>query len=866
MNLNQIKLSRSEWDSIEVPVSPEELSVVTLIKEGYDNVNIRKNNGKTIFTFLKINYNPDTYSKIEEHLFNEYLRKYVDKIEHKILKIDSEYEKINVCGISRLNSTDKIRLEKNSTIDESKAYEYILLKHSDKLLYNYISNNAKQTTYHFYTLFKMIDVSVLHLNKYVFDLCKYILCLIEPHINITTLVENAVEIIETNKNLLKFNDMKLYEHQKRIFTVCKRPSPKLILYTAPTGTGKTLTPIGLSEQHRVIFVCVARHVGLALARSAISVGKKVAFAFGCASADDIRLHYYAAKEYTKNKRTGGIGKVDNSVGDNVEIIICDIKSYLVAMYYMLAFNERENIIMYWDEPTITMDYETHEFHDYIKNSWSDNKIPNIVLSSATLPKVTEIQNVINDFKHKTFTDEGVVNVNPTVEYIVENIVSYDCKKSIPIINNLGYTVLPHSLSEDYSEIETIVKHCEDNKSLIRYMDLKEIVKFIIYVNENNFTRQSNMVQRKLESVEAVDLVSIKMYYLHLLKNIKSGTWGAIALHMKLSREPKLVPNNSIDCKGNRIIRKITSVDTSRNIISSEPNTNDTTVGIYITTKDAYTLTDGPTIYICENIQKIASFCIQQSNIPSTMMAAIMSKIQYNNIVNEKIKTVEQELESKQDEIEKNSSNITQGKSKSKGKSNKINREMNNHDGKSDISRLTNELNGLRSMIKSAVLNDMFIPNTGIHLDKWAKKLNTNNNSFSSRIDEHIVNDIMALNGIEDSWKVLLMMGIGVFINHPNKAYTEIMKQLADEQKLFLIIASSDYIYGTNYQFCHAYLAKDLDLTQEKIIQAMGRVGRSNIQQTYTLRFRDNNQILKLFTNDVDKPEVRNMNNLLVSSS
>ena len=123
---------------------------------------------------------------------------------------------------------------------------------------------------------------------------------------------------------------------------------------------------------------------------------------------------------------------------------------------------------------------------------------------------------------------------------------------------------------------------------------------------------------------------------------------------------------------------------------------------------------------------------------------------------------------------------------------------------------------------------------------------------------------MALNGINDSWKVLLMMGIGVFINHDNIRYTEIMKKLADEQKLYLIIASSDYIYGTNYQFCHGYLSKDLNLTQEKIIQAMGRIGRNNIQQTYTLRFRDDQQILKLFTSETEKPEIINMNRLFNS--
>ena len=51
-------------------------------------------------------------------------------------------------------------------------------------------------------------------------------------------------------------------------------------------------------------------------------------------------------------------------------------------------------------------------------------------------------------------------------------------------------------------------------------------------------------------------------------------------------------------------------------------------------------------------------------------------------------------------------------------------------------------------------------------------------------------------------KYLLLFGIGVFKQIPDKRYMEIMKQLADEQRLFIIIASTDNIYGTNYQFCH----------------------------------------------------------------
>jgi hypothetical protein len=107
-----------------------------------------------------------------------------------------------------------------------------------------------------------------------------------------------------------------------------------------------------------------------------------------------------------------------------------------------------------------------------------------------------------------------------------------------------------------------------------------------------------------------------------------------------------------------------------------------------------------------------------------------------------------------------------------------------------------------------------------------------------------------------------MMGIGVFLKHNNKKYKDIMKKLAEEQKLYLIIASSDYIYGTNYQFCHGYLSKDLlNMTQEKMIQAFGRVGRRSPQKDYTIRIRDDSLIKRLLMEEEDKIEVRNMNEL-----
>ena len=92
-----------------------------------------------------------------------------------------------------------------------------------------------------------------------------------------------------------------------------------------------------------------------------------------------------------------------------------------------------------------------------------------------------------------------------------------------------------------------------------------------------------------------------------------------------------------------------------------------------------------------------------------------------------------------------------------------------------------------------------------------------------------------------------------------------MKLLAQQQKLYLIVASSDFIYGTNYQFCHGYVGKDLEsMSQEKCIQAMGRVGRNKLQQEYTVRFRDNRLIYRLFQEQENKPEVLNMARLFTT--
>ena len=68
--------------------------------------------------------------------------------------------------------------------------------------------------------------------------------------------------------------------------------------------------------------------------------------------------------------------------------------------------------------------------------------------------------------------------------------------------------------------------------------------------------------------------------------------------------------------------------------------------------------------------------------------------------------------------------------------------------------------------------------------------------------------------------------------------------------------------GRIISFCHGYLGKDLlKMTQEKIIQALGRIGRSNASHEYSIRLREDTMIHKLLKPSEEHLEVDNMNRL-----
>ena len=809
MDLAQRKLVKSEWESIEIPVSSQEKKILQMINDGYNNTNIHSNINQSLYSFVKIDKNDGTELMLFQKYFEPNLRKLFEKYGKKT-PLENIHFPESVDKIKTLKKIDKLRiqnLESNIGDNKSSIFEYILLDLMTSLL-KHVHKRKSNHAFYLYTLLQLNKATITNLNCHFMRILGEVTQYVNSFTTTSEIITNAYDFIEKNPHLLKYEDKTLFHHQKELYNIFdNNNTPKLVLYTAPTGTGKTLSPIGLSNNYRIIFVCVARHIGLALAKASISMEKKVAFAFGCESAADIRLHYFSAVDYTRNKRSGGIGKVDNSVGTNVEIMICDVQSYITAMHYMIAFNETDKIITYWDEPTITMDYENHDLHSIIHSNWVNNKIPNMVLSCATLPTQDELQPVFHDFQ-STFQDAEI-----------HTITSYDCRKSISILNKSGYCALPHYLYEDYYKMISCARYCESNKTLLRYFDLREIITFIEYINSNNLIEDDYKIDTYFTgNISDITMNRLKEYYLNLLLQVEESDWNTIYTHLNSVKRKKF-------------------------------DVNKNATGVSITTSDAYTLTDGPTIFLADDVDKIGNFYIQQTNIQPSVFETILSRITKNADIIKRIEYLEGEI------LSKEVKNDNYSDSKVVRDSGRLCKES---------EEWANEINKLRKEIKLVTLDSIYVPNTRPHQSQWSPDGEIRENAFVSNIDDITSKEIMQLN-IENHLKVLLLLGIGMFIDNPNIAYMEIMKRLADQQKLFIIIASTDYIYGTNYQFCHGFIGKDLtNMTPQKTLQAMGRIGRNHIQQDYTIRFRDDDMIHRLFQKPTVNTEANNMCSLFTS--
>ena len=215
-SLDQQKLSKSEWDSIEIPVSDEEKKILQLIISGFTNVNIRYNDTNSLFSFLKLDFS----SGLEEFLYNKHFADKVkalisthnlnyirlskpsktDLTDDKSIELDENGERIctiRVGHIVKLKSSDQIRMNRSDLINESttEIYEFLLLKQLEQMLHLKARGNLNWQL-NYFTLSKLMLNNIEKLNQFVTLVCSTVLENLERFVNLLDIVRNSYEYIE----------------------------------------------------------------------------------------------------------------------------------------------------------------------------------------------------------------------------------------------------------------------------------------------------------------------------------------------------------------------------------------------------------------------------------------------------------------------------------------------------------------------------------------------------------------------------------------------------------------------------------------------------------------------------------------------
>ena len=104
MDLNQTKLTKTEWESTESPVGEDEKEILNLIVNGYRDVNVIYNKNTSIINFLKVEPNEN----IKNHLYKEYFDPIIKRL---VKKYEFVFDISTPIKFQRVNSVEKLKLE-----------------------------------------------------------------------------------------------------------------------------------------------------------------------------------------------------------------------------------------------------------------------------------------------------------------------------------------------------------------------------------------------------------------------------------------------------------------------------------------------------------------------------------------------------------------------------------------------------------------------------------------------------------------------------------------------------------------------------------------------------------------------------------
>ena len=169
MDLSQDKLTRLEWMGIEIPVDEKEKPVLSLIQDGFDDIQIRRNNNQSMISLIKIAHTPE----IEVFLYKKYFEKdcitMVSKFGPNEIALVQASKVSSSESKRQPNSKDMIRLantEQNIEIQKLVMVEFTIVDLCRKALLSLYTHTTDYTLA-IYTLNHIIKATIPLINKYV---------------------------------------------------------------------------------------------------------------------------------------------------------------------------------------------------------------------------------------------------------------------------------------------------------------------------------------------------------------------------------------------------------------------------------------------------------------------------------------------------------------------------------------------------------------------------------------------------------------------------------------------------------------------------------------------------------------------------
>ena len=244
------------------------------------------------------------------------------------------------------------------------------------------------------------------------------------------------------------------------------------------------------------------------------------------------------------------------------------------------------MLLFWDEPTISLDMVESPLHQSISKMWKSNRIPHVILSSATLPKTECLSDVIQSFYSK-FGPSSMIHTVKSDDK-VSNICLHDIE---------GGIIMPHNYFISKSDLNAYIN--EIDKSYYKYFPTNECASFIF-----NYCKSFNLNLNEIFEKDIIDNKIIKSTYLKIILNSDEEQF-------KLYRNWK--------------------------------SHGEYEVGTNFVSDHAHGLKYGPSIYLTQDYMNVIKFSIHKSNIPKNSLTDIQKNIESNDRIQTRINELENTL-------------------------------------------------------------------------------------------------------------------------------------------------------------------------------------------------------------------------------